>query len=194
MNKKIDVTMAAVFLAFVAQAQDGDGTVSITGELKQWHNVTLTLNGPFAREIDTDPNPFTDYRFDVRFVHESGSPDYTVPGYFAADGDSMLYLSLTLYCLVMGSVTSYARARAESLGMDAKGGLAERADRLVLVLVATGLSAIFGFPWLLYAALWILAFANTATVVYRVEKVRKQAVAADAAAGDQGPTQNRSVG
>ena len=88
MNKKLDVTMAAVFLAFVAQAQDGDGTVSISGEPKQWHNVTLTLDGPFAREIDTDPNPFTDYRFDVRFVHESGSPDYTVPGYFAADGDA----------------------------------------------------------------------------------------------------------
>lgn len=114
--------------------------------------------------------------------------------YFAGPGDSMLYLSLSLYCVVMGSVTSYARARAESLGMDAKGGLAERADRLVLILVATGLGAIFGVPVLMYAALWILAFANTATVVYRVEKVRKQAVAADAGAGDQGPTQNRSVG
>ena len=114
--------------------------------------------------------------------------------YFAGPGDSMLYLSLSLYCVVMGSVTSYARARAESLGMDAKGGLAERADRLVLILVATGLGAIFGVPVLMYAALWILAFANTATVVYRVEKVRKQAVAADAAAGYPGPTQNRSVG
>ncbi|NYD58787.1 CDP-diacylglycerol--glycerol-3-phosphate 3-phosphatidyltransferase/CDP-diacylglycerol--inositol 3-phosphatidyltransferase [Nocardioides marinisabuli] len=114
--------------------------------------------------------------------------------YFAGPGDSMLYLSLSLYCVVMGSVTSYARARAESLGMDAKGGIAERADRLVLILVATGLGAIFGVPVLMYAALWILAVANTATVVYRVDKVRKQAVAADAAAGAQGPTQNRSAG
>ena len=114
--------------------------------------------------------------------------------YFAGPGDSMLYLSLSLYCVVMGSVTSYARARAESLGMDAKGGIAERADRLVLILVATGLGAIFGVPVLMYAALWILAVANTATVVYRVEKVRKQAVLADAAAGAQGPTQNRSAG
>ena len=114
--------------------------------------------------------------------------------YFAGPGDSMLYLSLSLYCVVMGSVTSYARARAESLGMDAKGGIAERADRLVLILVATGLGAIFGVPVLMYAALWILAVANTATVVYRVEKVRKQAVAADTAAGAQGPTQNRSAG
>ncbi len=100
--------------------------------------------------------------------------------YFAADGDSPLYLALTLYCLVMGSVTSYARARAESLGMDAKGGLAERADRLVLILVATGLGAIFDLPVLMYAALWILAFANSYTVVFRILKVRRQALALDA--------------
>ena len=59
--------------------------------------------------------------------------------YFAGPGDNYLYLCLALYCLVMGSVTSYARARAESLGMDAKGGIAERADRLVAILVLTGL-------------------------------------------------------
>ena len=95
--------------------------------------------------------------------------------FFAGPGDSTLYTAVALYCLVMGSVTSYARARAESLGMDAKGGLAERADRLVLILVATGLGAIFGVPVLMYAALWILVFANTYTVVFRVLKVRAQA-------------------
>ncbi|MAO80454.1 phosphatidylinositol phosphate synthase [uncultured Nocardioides sp.] len=106
--------------------------------------------------------------------------------FFAGPGDSTLYTAVALYCLVMGSVTSYARARAESLGMDAKGGLAERADRLVLILVATGLGAIFDVPFLMYAALWILVFANTYTVVFRVAKVRRQALAldADAAGGD----------
>ncbi|MEC9050915.1 MAG: CDP-alcohol phosphatidyltransferase family protein [Actinomycetota bacterium] len=106
--------------------------------------------------------------------------------FFAGPGDSTLYTAVALYCLVMGSVTSYARARAESLGMDAKGGLAERADRLVLILVATGLGAIFDVPFLMYAALWILVFANTYTVVFRVLKVRRQALAldAEAATGD----------
>lgn len=65
---------------------DGPGTVEISGELKQWHKVTLTLDGPFAHERDVDPNPFTDYRLTVTFTHESGSPRYRVPGYFAADG------------------------------------------------------------------------------------------------------------
>ena len=67
---------------------DWDGSVKISGELKQWHKVTLTLDGPFARESDTDPNPFTDYRMTVTFRHESGSPSYSAPGYFAADGNA----------------------------------------------------------------------------------------------------------
>jgi hypothetical protein len=64
------------------------GGVVISGELKTWHNVVLTLDGPFASETDTDPNPFTDYRMDVVFTHESGELIYTVPGYFAADGNA----------------------------------------------------------------------------------------------------------
>lgn len=101
--------------------------------------------------------------------------------YFAGEGDSYLYLCVTLWCLVMGSVTSYARARAESLDMDAKGGLAERADRLVSVLVMTGLAAIFDLPILMYVTLWALAAASTYTVVFRLLKVRRQALALDAA-------------
>lgn len=99
----------------------------------------------------------------------------------AHQGDSYLYLCLSLYCLVMGSVTSYARARAESLGMDARGGLAERADRLVSILVMTGLAGWFSLPILIYVTLWALAFANTYTVAFRVLKVRRQALVLDAA-------------
>ena len=67
----------------------GDGSVAITGELKQWHKVTLTLDGPFGHERDgKGSNPFTDYRMTVTFTHESGSPKYAVPGYFAADGNA----------------------------------------------------------------------------------------------------------
>lgn len=71
-----------------ARVSDGDASVVISGELKQWHKVTLTLDGPFAREADSEPNPFTDLAFNVAFTHESGSPSYVVPGYFAADGDA----------------------------------------------------------------------------------------------------------
>jgi CDP-diacylglycerol--glycerol-3-phosphate 3-phosphatidyltransferase len=108
--------------------------------------------------------------------------------YFAGPGDSMLYVALSLYCLVMGSVTSYARARAESLGMTAKGGIAERADRLVAILLLTGLAGLFDLDLLIYIVLWALAAASTITVVQRVLMVRRQAMALDA-----GPTGRGAV-
>lgn len=98
--------------------------------------------------------------------------------YFAGPGDSRLYLVLALICLVMGGVTSYARARAESVGFQAKVGIAERADRLVAILVMTGLGAIFDLPELMYLALWALAVASTVTVIQRIWVVRQQAIAA----------------
>jgi len=72
----------------VPDVRDGKGEVKIMGELKQWHKVTLNLDGPFAAETDVRPNPFTDYRMTVVFTHESGAPTYQVPGYFAADGNA----------------------------------------------------------------------------------------------------------
>lgn len=79
--------LAGHLVAFaVAREPDGDGRVTVTGELKPWHKVTLEIRGPYAREMDTDPNPFTDLAFNVTFTHESGVPSYRVPGHFAADG------------------------------------------------------------------------------------------------------------
>jgi CDP-diacylglycerol---glycerol-3-phosphate 3-phosphatidyltransferase len=97
--------------------------------------------------------------------------------YFAGPGDSQLYTVLSLVCLVMGGVTSYARARAESLGMQAKVGIAERSDRLVAILAMTGLSGLFDLPILVEVTLWALAVASTVTVFQRVWVVRKQALA-----------------
>ncbi len=92
-------------------------------------------------------------------------------------GNPETYLYLSLACLVLGSLTSYARARAESLGMTAKGGIAERSDRLVAILVMTGFSGMFDAPFLREITLWALAVASTITVIQRMLMVRKQAVA-----------------
>ncbi len=100
--------------------------------------------------------------------------------YFAGPGDSQVYLVLSLVCLVMGAVTSYARAKAESLGFTAEVGIAERSDRLVSILVMTGLSGLFDLPILLQITLWALAVASTVTVAQRIWVVRRQAMQADA--------------
>ena len=97
--------------------------------------------------------------------------------WFLGGGDDEVLGYVALWALVMGSVTSYARAKAESLGMQAKGGLAERADRLVAVLVMTGLAAIFDLPILLTLVLWAVAVASTITVFQRMLLVRRQALA-----------------
>ena len=79
---------SVAFAELEKRPAQGTGVVVLTGELKQWHKVTLTLDGPFAQERDTQPNPFTDIAFGVTFTHESGSPSVQVPGYFAADGNA----------------------------------------------------------------------------------------------------------
>jgi CDP-diacylglycerol--glycerol-3-phosphate 3-phosphatidyltransferase/CDP-diacylglycerol--inositol 3-phosphatidyltransferase len=104
--------------------------------------------------------------------------------YYVGPGDSEWKAGLAIYCLTMGAVTSYARARAESLGMQAKVGIAERSDRLVSILVMTGLAdllRILGVDdrvmWLIPLTLAVLAVASTVTVVQRILVVRQQALA-----------------
>jgi len=64
---------------------DGDGTVTIAGDLMQWHRVDLTIAAVGSSELG-DPNPFRHYRFNVIFTSPS-NVDYVVPGYFATDGN-----------------------------------------------------------------------------------------------------------
>ena len=72
----------------------GNGAVKLTGDevqgtqVKLWHKMSLTLDGPYADEQDTDPNPFTDFDFTVTFQNETANKKYTVPGFFAADGNA----------------------------------------------------------------------------------------------------------
>lgn len=78
-----------------------------------------------------------------------------------------------LMCLTVGSFVPYARARAEGLGIQAKMGIAERSDRLVLGLTATGLVGL-GLPlWVLTWTLALLAVAALVTVGQRTWAVVK---------------------
>ncbi|WP_258802278.1 phosphatidylinositol phosphate synthase [Pseudarthrobacter sp. NS4] len=82
-----------------------------------------------------------------------------------------------MVCLVLGMVVSYARAKAESLGFTANIGIAERAERLVSVLVVTGFTGL-GLPQVvLLVTLVLLALASLITVVQRVVFVHRQAQA-----------------
>jgi len=92
-----------------------------------------------------------------------------------------------LLCLVAGQLVSYIKARAEGAGLSADGGLVERAERLLLGLVGTGLHGL-GVPYALHVALGILAAASVWTVGQRIVAVRRSArAAADPADPAGGP-------
>jgi CDP-diacylglycerol--glycerol-3-phosphate 3-phosphatidyltransferase len=103
--------------------------------------------------------------------------------WFVLGGHSRLMAGVALFCLVAGALVSYAKARAEGLGLRADVGLAERTERLLIALVAAGLAGL-GVPYVLSAGLWVLAAASVFTFGQRVLAVRK--AAAEAAKVDPG--------
>lgn len=97
-----------------------------------------------------------------------------------AVADDHLGAALTLAALVTGQVTSYVKARAESQGWTITGGLAARADRLFLLLLAMLLQG-FGVPYALLVAVAVLAVASSVTVGQRMRQAHRQAAGGDAA-------------
>jgi CDP-diacylglycerol---glycerol-3-phosphate 3-phosphatidyltransferase len=91
--------------------------------------------------------------------------------YFA--GREPVIVALSLFCLVSGALVSYARARAEGIGLTATVGLAERGERLIVSLVAVGLTGL-GVPYVLDVGLWLLSAASVVTVAQRFVAVRRQ--------------------
>lgn len=94
--------------------------------------------------------------------------------WYAGPGDSRALLLAALLCLAFSSLTSYIKARAEGAGLRCDVGIAERAERLIVVLVGTGLEGL-GVPFAVATALWLLVAASAITVVQRVLEVRRQA-------------------
>lgn len=97
--------------------------------------------------------------------------------WFATGGHSRTLAAVSLFCLVAGLLVSYARARAEGLGIKADVGIAERTERLLIGLVGIGLSGL-GVPYVLSIGLWSVAVLSAITFGQRVYAVRKATMAA----------------
>ncbi|UNK44304.1 phosphatidylinositol phosphate synthase [Arthrobacter sulfonylureivorans] len=94
--------------------------------------------------------------------------------WFFTGGENPAIAVFALVCLLLGSLVSYARAKAESLGCTAAVGFAERSERLVAVLVFTGLTGL-GLPEIvLLVVLVLLAAASLVTVIQRIMTVYRQ--------------------
>jgi CDP-diacylglycerol---glycerol-3-phosphate 3-phosphatidyltransferase len=98
-------------------------------------------------------------------------------------GHDRMLAAVALFCLVAGLLVSYAKARAEGVGLSCDVGIAGRSERLVIGLVAIGLAGL-GVPYVLSIGLWILAVLSAFTFGQRVYAVRKAAASLQADAAD----------
>ena len=108
--------------------------------------------------------------------------------WWAAFGrDSAELVVATMICLVSSQVISYIKARAEASGLSGDGGLIERPERLVIILLGAWLSDLpfINLPWVLDVAMWVLALASVVTVGQRLHSVRVSTGAMDRLAGTE---------
>lgn len=90
--------------------------------------------------------------------------------------ESIWVQAAALVCLVGGFLISYARARAESIGLDCAVGIAERTERMLILLIPAFVYGL-GVPYVLPAALFVLAVLVMITVWQRFAHVYRQAMA-----------------
>jgi CDP-diacylglycerol---glycerol-3-phosphate 3-phosphatidyltransferase len=111
--------------------------------------------------------------------------------WFMRGGHNPTLGGVSLFCLVCGALVSYAKARAQGLGLRCDVGLIERPERMLISLVAVGVSGL-GVPYILPVGLWTLAAGSAFTfwqrehAVYRAAKdstVTSSAVTDGAATG-----------
>lgn len=95
---------------------------------------------------------------------DSASPDYL----------GIVGMSAALISIMTSFVTSYARARAESVGFEVKNGVATRADRLVIILVGMALAGLTHQGICLAVAMVLLAVLGVITVFQRILEARRQ--------------------
>src|SRR6266478_7189706 len=94
--------------------------------------------------------------------------------WFMLGGRNPLLGGVSLFCLVAGILVSYTKARAEGLGLRGDVGLIERPERMLISLIAVGVSGL-GVPYILNVGLWALAVGSAFTFGQRVHAVYRAA-------------------
>jgi CDP-diacylglycerol---glycerol-3-phosphate 3-phosphatidyltransferase len=117
--------------------------------------------------------------------------------WFVRGGHNQLLAAVSIFCLVVGALVSYVKARAEGLGTTANVGIAERPERMLVTFVAVGLSGL-GVPYVLPIGLWALAVASVITLGQRIAAVHRALAvkppATDGEAADNSPAGKAETG
>jgi CDP-diacylglycerol--glycerol-3-phosphate 3-phosphatidyltransferase len=142
--------------------------------------LTDSIDGIMARMVHGDtPRPYGEFLDSTLDRFSDGAIFTGLTLYFVAhtDGATRTWgVATAVACLALGGLVSYARAKAQALGVVAKVGIAERADRLIAALVATLLVGL-GLPVIvLVVVLGLLGLASLYTVGQRMVVVRRALV------------------
>lgn len=150
------ILIGAILIAVVVIFDNLDGQIArLTGTASQW-------------------GAFLDSTLD-RIADGAIFAGLLVWAYLHAQDATKPWLLLSLLAaLVLGSVVPYARARAESVGVDASVGIAERADRIVIMGLSTILVGAGITEWILVVAASYLALASCVTIIQRMACVWRE--------------------
>jgi CDP-diacylglycerol---glycerol-3-phosphate 3-phosphatidyltransferase len=161
-------TVAAVLTALICfpQGYFVAGTLLITffalADLLDGTMARLSgTSGPWGNFLDATLDRIADGAIFAGFI------------WWALNNDNVWVGVAASLALVTGQVTSYAKARAEAVGATANVGIAERAERLIVILTAAFFTGL-GVPYILPIALWIMGGFGLITVVQRIIHVRGQ--------------------
>ncbi|MDP6964664.1 MAG: CDP-alcohol phosphatidyltransferase family protein [Acidimicrobiales bacterium] len=179
------VTVIGILMAVAASISVAVGSLRLGFVLLVMTGISDALDGPVAKAsgaaslrgafFDSVSDRLTDALLlgGIAWFLIGDEPGYTV----------MLPVSVMFVSLLI----SYQRAKAESLGLEAKGGLMERAERFIVL--AIGLL----FSEALIVILWVMLALSTFTALQRFVKVWKQASAVRETSHHQNSGQRRQL-
>jgi CDP-diacylglycerol--glycerol-3-phosphate 3-phosphatidyltransferase len=130
--------------------------------------LTDLLDGTMARISDKGPSKWGNF-LDSTLDRIADSAILLALAYYLYENDDLLF-ELVLLTLVISSLVPYARAKAESLGIECKGGFAERPERL-LILGISGALFLLGIDSAIAIGVWMLFLTSTFTVLQRIRIV-----------------------
>jgi CDP-diacylglycerol--glycerol-3-phosphate 3-phosphatidyltransferase len=158
-------TIGLLFAVLVAWLV-GSGYLLAGGLVLAVSSITDIADGALARvrNAATDYGAFYDSLLDRigEAVIGLGIIVYYINHGHAMEGTVLTYLGITGALMV-----SYARARAEGLGIECKVGFMARPERIVVTCVGLVLAPPLGL-WVLTACLWVLAVTTSFTTAQRL--------------------------
>lgn len=130
--------------------------------------LTDLLDGTMARISEQGPSKWGNF-LDSTLDRVADSAILLALAYYLHERNDLLF-ELVLLTLVTSSLVPYTRAKAESLGIECKGGFAERPERL-LILGISGALYLIGIDSAIQIGVWILFLTSTLTVLQRIKIV-----------------------